>query len=343
MQKNTVLHKTTAMPEDQKIRCLSNDLIRRMSNTSELLEDGLRREIVDSYGQKLVNSGYGVEQARRIVVSGLKGYESKLVESRKVGGRPLHLKAKESSARRYRKKLTAKSDWFRKEGKTNKGAKNTKMERGHSVGEVDNELNPGGGNMGGTTRRKMGTAPPKIKSMVDQKKKQPTQPRTTTVMFVEQTRGGLLAARLKEVEQRLVEMTGFHVKMVERGGVKLSELLPNSNPWAGGNCGRTGCVTCGQGGERLPDCFKRSILYESACVTCNPGGEMPEDKNGGLVDKRLEPSIYVGETSRSIFERAAEHWKDARGQHEDSHMFKHWAIHHGGMGNMDFKFNIAVE
>ena len=153
MQKNTVLHKTTAMPEDQKIRCLSNDLIRRMSNTSELLEDGLRREIVDSYGQKLVNSGYGVEQARRIVLSGLKGYESKLVESRKVGGRPLHLKARESSARRYRKKLTAKSDWFRKEGKTNKGTKNTKMERGHSVGEVDNEFNPGGGNMGGTTRR----------------------------------------------------------------------------------------------------------------------------------------------------------------------------------------------
>ena len=68
---------------------------------------------------------------------------------------------------------------------------------------------------------------------------------------------------------------------------------------------------------------------------------MPEDKNGGLVDKRLEPSIYVGETSRSIFERAAEHWKDARGQHEDSHMYKHWAIHHGGMGDMDFTFNIV--
>jgi hypothetical protein len=90
--------------------------------------------------------------------------------------------------------------------------------------------------------------------------------RTTSVLFVEQTRKGELAANLRQVEQRLQELTGFHIKVVERGGSKLSHLLANTNPWAGGNCGRQGCVTCEQGGDRLPPCTKRSII----CILGGP-------------------------------------------------------------------------
>jgi hypothetical protein len=294
MQNNTVLHKTTAMPEDNKIRCLSNDLIRRMLNTTELLEDNIRCKIVDDYAQKLFNSGYGLAQVRRIVMSGLKGYEAKLLESRTAGGRSLHQQARESSARRQRKKLTAKSDWFRPEGKT---AKNKEMPTRDNQYQDGSEGGLDDIRSGGGSRRQDGTAPPKKDTTMKGKRLKNTmneKPRTTSVMFVEQTQGGLLAARLREAEQGLVGLTGFHIKMVERGGSKLSDLLPNSNPWAGGNCGREGCITCGQGGDRLPDCFKRSILYESACTPCNPGGIKPGDKEGGLEDKRLEPSIYVG-------------------------------------------------
>ena len=97
--------------------------------------------------------------------------------------------------------------------------------------------------------------------------------RTTSVLFVEQTRKGELAANLRQVGQRLQELTGFHIKVVERGGSKLSQLLANTSPWAVGNCGRQGCVTCEQGGDKLPPCTKRSILYESTCLDCNPPGE----------------------------------------------------------------------
>ena len=75
---NTVLHARTAMSEDAKVRCLANDLTRRMLTTSERVQDETRRQIVDEYAQKLLNSGYSLDMTRRITIAGLKGYEKKL-------------------------------------------------------------------------------------------------------------------------------------------------------------------------------------------------------------------------------------------------------------------------
>ena len=51
-----------------------------------------------------------------------------------------------------------------------------------------------------------------------------------------------------------------------------------------------------------------------------------------LEDKRPDPSIYVGETCRSLAERSAEHQKDGKeevsNQEEESHMRKHWQNTH---------------
>ena len=40
--------------------------------------------------------------------------------------------------------------------------------------------------------------------------------------------------------------------------------------------------------------------------------------------------MYVGETSRSVQERALEHWRDARKGDEKSHMTRHQAMEHSG-------------
>ena len=58
------------------------------------------------------------------------------------------------------------------------------------------------------------------------------------------------------------------------------------------------------------------------------------------MDGRSTPSIYVGETSRSISERASEHWADWLGKEEDSHIYKHWQLHHGGVGDPIFEFKV---
>ena len=64
-------------------------------------------------------------------------------------------------------------------------------------------------------------------------------------------------------------------------------------------------------------------MYESECRRCNgPDGWKTRDK-GGLEDKRDVPSIYVGETCRSLHERSKEHWRDANTMSEESHMLQH--------------------
>ena len=69
---------------------------------------------------------------------------------------------------------------------------------------------------------------------------------------------------------------------------------------------------------------KRNILYESICQLCNPEEENKR-KDGKLSGK---DGIYVGESGRSLYERAGEHIKDARGMEEKSHIVKHWATSH---------------
>ena len=68
------------------------------------------------------------------------------------------------------------------------------------------------------------------------------------------------------------------------------------------------------------------------CLLCNPG--VKEGKK--LTPPEFPPSIYVGETARSICERGAEHWRGYKEKAEDSHIYKHHVIHHGGVGEPSF-------
>ena len=135
-------------------------------------------------------------------------------------------------------------------------------------------------------------------------------------------------------------MMGFRTKIVEGVGSKLKNLLPNSNPWKGTGCSREGCIPCAQPGDRKQDCRKRNIVYESKCVLCNPDVEKYQKDGKELEDKRETPSIYVGESGRSLHERSREHWADFESKSEDSHILKHWVNHHGGQGTPEFKLEV---
>ena len=51
-----------------------------------------------------------------------------------------------------------------------------------------------------------------------------------TVMFVPYTQGSELAKRLRDAEKTLQELTGYKIKMVERTGLKLEEMLHRADP-----------------------------------------------------------------------------------------------------------------
>ena len=147
-----------------------------------------------------------------------------------------------------------------------------------------------------------------------------------TVLFVENTKDGELTKRLKELMKRIGPSIGFGVKVVERTGATLRSKFPLTNLWDGAKCGRGDCVTCEQGAKVLPACSRTSVVYENVCSTCNP--EAGAKELGSINDK--VPSLYVGESSRTLYERTGEHWKDVRSNSDKSHMIRHQQLVHQG-------------
>ena len=254
-----------------------------MMNTSERTSIAERIQVLNQFTTKLATSGYRAEEARRILISGLKGYEGRRARAQR-GGRLLHIGASQGQATRNIKKLTSKAGWFK-----DKEDDNTPREE-----KTDTKLFA-------AKDKKATTANPNNKDLP-----------ITTILFVENTRGGKYAAMLREKEGELAQITGFRVKIVEQSGTSLKALLVRSNPWSGGKCGRFACLPCEAGAEDSK-CFKRNILYESLCLECAKEGK---------------EAVYVGESSHSAYERAQDHMGDYRDKAEDSNMNNHAQTQH---------------
>ena len=280
------------MSQNPKIQCLSNDMVRRLLNTKEELPSWYREEIVEKYGRKLLSSGYSRTQTKEILINGIKGYMNK-VKRRKTNGKTrIHLTADESRNGRVKKKMIGRTLWY-------------KNRRNNKDGSTTNGRN----------------------YQPQDKKEGDVDLNTRAVLFLDQTPHGELARRVKELLLRLEPSMGFKLRVVERTGRSIKSLLSQSSCSNGSICGRSSCITCNQDCEDVPNCTKTSIVYENVCTECNPGatskGELGEVKMGA-------PSLYVGETSRSIEERAQEHWGAARRKEEKSHMQKHQIMEHDG-------------
>ena len=205
---NSVLLSRTAMPEDSKMRSLSNDLIRRMLNTSKRVSVDKRLEIVYNFAQKLFNSGYKFEQVRKICIAGLKGYEKLLKAIQKPGGRKLHRTSGDSSSARAQKKLTEKNEWFRKQRQEN-----------DEPDDKEQDLPEGLKEMKGT-KASRGSRKQQVVIKSTSSKDDDTQEgwKTRSVLFVEVTMRGKLAKELREVELRLRGITKYITKIVEGVG-----------------------------------------------------------------------------------------------------------------------------
>ena len=111
-----VLHKRSAMPEGVRRATLNQELVRRMVNTSELVNIKQRVAVVEDYAQKLVNSEYTLKETRDVIIGGLKGYERLLSLSRDRNNprwKPLHMAGKWNSKNRRMAKLRARDNWFK--------------------------------------------------------------------------------------------------------------------------------------------------------------------------------------------------------------------------------------
>ena len=83
---------------------------------------------------------------------------------------------------------------------------------------------------------------------------------------------------------------------------------------------------CGRQAEERRNCRKQSLVYESRCALCNPKKNSNHQEDNKEVVARK--GIYIGETSRTLHQRANEHYRDAKDLSEKSHILKHWMSSH---------------
>ena len=139
-------------------------------------------------------------------------------------------------------------------------------------------------------------------------------------MFVPHTPEGGLARAIQKSEDIFSALHQVaRVRVVERGGTRLQDMLGRKNPWKGKSCGRKDCLLClskfRKKGETMA-CDKENICYVICCDRCK--------------EKKVEAKYY-GESSRTGFLRGKEHAQGQAKGYEDNPLAKHDAIHHKGV------------
>ena len=112
------------------------------------------------------------------------------------------------------------------------------------------------------------------------------------------------------------------MKLIEKSGTPLSNYF-NKNISVK-NCPRTWCAVCTGSEAKGPSkCGIKSVVYVGVCSIC----ESVHKANPSVKHK----GIYVGQTYRTLAERAKEHRQSFRDLENGSFMFKHWVLEHGDL------------
>ena len=179
-----------------------------------------------------------------------------------------------------------------------------------------------------------------------------------TDMFAPCTKGSKLTKELREAENELGKSTGAKLKIVERCGTKIADILTTADPWKSKDCLRESCLLCktkSHTGKLLTqDCKRRSTVYETYCITCKERMEDEiekkyEDTEEEEVEKRKKFELeniklykYIGETGKSAYERGLQHLNDAAQLKPGSHLLKHYFDNHEDEKFDDMKFGMRI-
>ena len=286
MASSLVMMNKSALPHRMKVTTLTQEIIRRQKNTARSVGSKRRREILSKMMVKMKRSGYDQRMRRRVLVAGMRGYE-KMVETEEKGGRKVNRPRWDGEKERRYRKLGAKASWYKRK---------SKMPETKYKGR-------GGGKRRG----------PEEESDIE------------TVLFVPHTPGGELAALIQEEDDRFRKGTRLkRMKVVERGGTTIKDILSRKNPWAKDGCQRSDCLPCkwerGKGGN----CQQENIVYRITCLEC---------------ERRQVKAEYTGETSRTAYLRGREHVEGLRNNNPKNALWKHCSQDHGGK-EADFKMKI---
>ena len=298
---NQVLNKDTALPAPSLRASLLQETVRRLLNCSPDLDHSVRSDILSRFGEKLINSGHSIKSARITMVQGVVKFLWKVEQSKKPlsdpAYRPLYLSKEYEEENRQINKYRAKMGWFR-----------SKMDP--EVSAVDRK-DGWRLNLKGVWR---GT---------NMSQKQALNKGYSTVISVPNTKGSVLVDELIKVEKSLAELTNYNVKIIEQSGVQLCRLFQRIHTPV--VCHRNDCPVCEHNdGKKSSKCKMSNVVYEAKCLEC------VELLNNNLLAEK-DVGVYVGETSRTLMERALEHVAGANKIDIDNFITKHWATKHSDL------------
>ena len=100
------------------------------------------------------------------------------------------------------------------------------------------------------------------------------------------------------------------VRVVERAGPKLRNILCNSTPWKSEWCGRQDCPPCT---TKPGSCRASNVVYQIQCQDCLGMGKTTN---------------YFGESGRAWWDRAREHAQALTSKNQNYAIVKHWLKEH---------------
>ena len=141
--------------------------------------------------------------------------------------------------------------------------------------------------------------------------------KSETVMVVDATPKECL----KKAVEKVAKLHKLKVKVVERRGRTIKNMLQKSNPFPTRKCSKNDCVICMN--DMGIDCRKRGVVYEVFC------------KERGCGKK------YVGQTGRTIYERMKDHMAQNKNMDRAgvSALEKHKHESHGGK---EYEYGVRV-
>ena len=141
-----------------------------------------------------------------------------------------------------------------------------------------------------------------------------------SILFVTPTPGGILLKWLQKREEELNKNDDERVKIVEKGGLKVKDIIAPKNPFKKLNCVQKKCPLCTNSEFVSTDpengkiaCNTNNVGYRWICFTCK---------------ERNVTKAYEGETGRSARTRGAEHLKELEKKKVNSVLYKHKMTDH---------------
>ena len=216
---------------------------------------------INHFTQQLVNSGYGQKQCKEIVLSMLKGITRK--EERRKDQKRRYLSAQQTLEKRNMDKLTESTTWYRV----------TKNSDDLEKGESRNFEKLGGDEEKKDWKERTQSWKSWRKSIrkFKEKKKESSDKLETgkieveklqSVIFVQHTPFSELAKRIRKKLGEREKVGKIRIKIVERTGDKLSDILCKSDAWDDEDCCREDCIVCESAGEKGKKgaCKKRNVI-----------------------------------------------------------------------------------